>query len=265
MDEKSESYSVSNPCLPQSPSVEGVLNPSTTESEKLTDVKIQSDNGKTQLVIITKPVLEGENPLPLPNWFEVPKQPETREELETWKKDNIVRKYWTTKYPFLAEHYEEIKLSTVDKSVTLTSNVETYSKLSTLETDGSQPSNKEKYVGLESLESLFTPREKVNTDILDNNEDACLDKLFEQENNELPKVITEKTKPSDIDVNKANDHKSSPYLSPMEEEYLNSLSPELKASIQEKLEKEKQYNKLYSTGSKEKEGPVSGSSTKSGN
>lgn len=46
---------------------------------------ISNKEFRKQLVIIIKPVLEGENPLPLPSWFEVPKQPDRKEELETFK------------------------------------------------------------------------------------------------------------------------------------------------------------------------------------
>ena len=168
------------------------------------------DKGK-QLVIITKPVLEDENPLPLPNWFEVPKQPDTREKVETWEKDNIIRKFWTSKYPFLSEHYDQIKLSSkelIQESIELQ---KTDNKLD-------QNDLNDKYVGLESLELLFG--ENKTTDLLDKDEDLCLDQLFKEENKE-----TSKSKPSNLDVNKANDSKPShdPDISP--EKYLDNLTP----------------------------------------
>lgn len=58
------------------------VNTETVEQGMASNENVISNKDKRkQLVIITKPVLDGENPLPLPNWFEVPKQPDTREEV----------------------------------------------------------------------------------------------------------------------------------------------------------------------------------------
>lgn len=206
-----------------------------------------------QIVFITKPVLEGENPLPLPSWFHVPKQPESDQELEMWKKDNIARKYWTSKYPFLDLHYQEssFSLGTKDcltqETKDLKENQATYHKTDNVE---------EQYVGLESLKALFKENkdlldgnedacldklfgqsDKPSDDLLDRDEDACLDKLFEQENSK------DNTQISHIDIQKANNYKSDSDLSP--EKYLDSLSPEIKDVIKENINKEKEYNENY--------------------
>lgn len=73
------------------------------------------------------------------------------------------------------EHYDQIKLSSkelIQESIELQ------------KTDNKLDNNdlNDKYLGLESLELLF--RENKSTDILDKDEDLCLDLLFKEENKE---------------------------------------------------------------------------------
>ena len=75
---------------------------------------------RKQIVIITKHLEQGENPLPLPCWHYIAKQPSDKEELKIWAKDNAIKKYWTSKFPFLNENYEQINLSspnTIKKAI----------------------------------------------------------------------------------------------------------------------------------------------------
>ena len=65
-----------------------------------------------RVVIITRPVAEGEAPLPLPSWHEPGIQP-SKDDLEgraAWERNLAVQKYWVSKFPFLSEHHEQITL-----------------------------------------------------------------------------------------------------------------------------------------------------------
>lgn len=46
-----------------------------------------------------------------------PSKPSCEEELTTWEKENIVRKYWISKYPFLDEHSKQIELANDEKII----------------------------------------------------------------------------------------------------------------------------------------------------
>lgn len=54
-------------------------------------------------------------PRPYPGWIDVPSIPSDPEERKIWAQDNEVRKQWASKYPFLPEHYEQIKVAQEEK------------------------------------------------------------------------------------------------------------------------------------------------------
>ena len=137
------------------------------------NIQTSNDNvhKSRKVVIITNPVKEGENPLALPSWNEVPTQPLDPEELKTWHKDNAVRKFWTSKFPFLSEHYDQVKLSSK----------ELIQETSLIQKTDNSIDEYEEYEGITSLfEEAKPKRIKTNSDLLDQEEETGLSDLFNE-------------------------------------------------------------------------------------
>lgn len=119
------------------------------------DVLLNSSVNKP--LIISYPTDE---PKPLPSWYQVAKQPSMNnwEERVLWEKNVAIQKKWVAKYPFLAEHYEQIHLSN--------SKVSEWAK------------------HLQSIDNSLNKQEEIhtNTDWMEE-ESYNLDLLFEEENN----------------------------------------------------------------------------------
>lgn len=175
------------------------------EKDINTDDRDSTSSNRKQIIIITKPLKEGEGPLPLPSWQEVPTQPSDPQELELWRKDNAVRKYWTSKYPFLNEHYEQINLSS--------------------------PKTIEKAIELQSVDNTNVSSQGNTNPSTDNNLGYNTSHTENETGSESSKHSGEKskTKPDNLNTDKANmlkDKEVLERLSPEEKEFIKRLNPE---------------------------------------
>jgi len=140
------------------------------------------------------------HPLPLPSWFEVPPRPTNLEEIETWEKDNEVRKKWASKFPFLPEHYEQINIlktssdelgeSVLDinkdeskVSVPIDTNKDESKESVPIDTDKNESkenvsleTNKDSSLGLKQSSDRETPVKDIFEE-----DDLGIDKLFEED------------------------------------------------------------------------------------
>ncbi len=82
-----------------------------SSEQEVVMVLIENNNNNRKKVIIV--VTPTDHPLPLPSWHEVEKRPLTDDpiEWEKWRRNVLIQKAWTSKFPFLAEHYECIPVN----------------------------------------------------------------------------------------------------------------------------------------------------------
>ena len=144
------------------------------ELERINDYRAKSFV-KNCFIISSKP--EGDGPLPLPSWHVVEPKPDSSEpeKVLQWTKNLAVQRYWTSKFPFLNEHYEQLtlekKINDWTIGIQITNNVlepdvdvfDTYTN------------------GNLGLEKLF----KEETNMLSTNEDLNIKELFKEETNML--------------------------------------------------------------------------------
>ena len=109
-----ENKSTNEPYIAYSSSTEGVNKVDTDDLEK----PVTTEEYKPKrIVIITKMSKEGEYP-PLPSWFiETTSNPVNEEERVTQENDAKIKKKWTSKFPFLPEHHEQIEQARKNKKL----------------------------------------------------------------------------------------------------------------------------------------------------
>lgn len=117
-----------------------------------------------------------DHPLPLPSWFIVPEKPTDPAEVDTWNKDNEARKYWTSKFPFLSEHFEQINITRnrfrLEKESN-NSNVFDIDKEEVLGIENMFNAEQSQVSNVESNENRFD---------IDKEEDLGLNRLFDDDN-----------------------------------------------------------------------------------
>ena len=84
--------------------------PLMSEKEMVKQLIDNINSNRKKVIIVTEPT---DNPLPLPSWYEVEARPKNDDpkEWEKWRRNVLIQKAWTSKFPFLVEHYERIPVN----------------------------------------------------------------------------------------------------------------------------------------------------------
>ncbi len=77
-----------------------------TEEQVVEEITEQVMKKPRRFIIVSS----SDNPMPIPSIFDVSEQPnrDNTEEWEKWRKNVNIQKAWSSKFPFLQEHYESI-------------------------------------------------------------------------------------------------------------------------------------------------------------
>lgn len=81
-----------------------------SEEEMVKELIEKNNSTRKKVIMVVAPT---NNPLPLPSWHEVEARPQNDDPLEwyKWRKNVLIQKAWTSKFPFLLEHYEWIPVN----------------------------------------------------------------------------------------------------------------------------------------------------------
>lgn len=89
---------------------ENESSPMISEEEMVKELIEKNNSTRKKVIMVVAPT---NNPLPLPSWHEVEARPQNDDPLEwyKWRKNVLIQKAWTSKFPFLLEHYECIPVN----------------------------------------------------------------------------------------------------------------------------------------------------------
>lgn len=181
------------------------------------------------IILITRPIKDGEPPLPLPSWTHVSEAPSNFDEAEKralWEKELVEKKFWQRKLAPLGDNWQEIISNNEIHKISSGKGKEKESL-----THNEDVSSEESF-GLDLFfdEQYHKNLEKEESNLFERDEDLCLEKLFKDTDVEYTEVENKtKYKANELDLSKS---KHSDLEKSTQESFINSLTPEIKSSIQ---------------------------------
>ena len=165
--------------------------PQEKEKEKEKEEHADLNLKKKSFVLIARPLKQGEAPLPLPSWTDHGNPPSKFDEPEKraiWEKDLLIKKFWLKKLSNLGDSWQDISLNndiheiSTSKAKPEKISVNLKNEDDSHDSDDSDDYDVEESFGLDLLfnEQYHNKLEKQKSNLLETDEDLCLDKLFKK-------------------------------------------------------------------------------------